>query len=174
MPTDIYIGDIPIEEAYLGDDPIEIDDNNGCRPCAAYTLRRQSFPSSPATWVSASNCFNGQTYVIDINSAVTRVFFASEIIAIGPNGVFGSIGNLSDSQGGNACKQVYGKEEYLPTDSVTFNNPSLGSFNMVGWVGKYGDWEQHLISPGGSIPGACTISGSFMHVCQMTSSATPC
>ena len=165
MPTDIYIGDIPIEEAYLGDDPIEMDDNNVCRPCYAYTMRRQSSPTSPATWVSASNCYNNETYIINANSAVTRVYAASENIAFGPNGVFGFSGLLSDGQGQGACKNAYGKEEYLPCESWTFTNTSAATFNYLGYYGCDGQWNQSLLNLngfGGDTITACIQSGSFI------------
>lgn len=175
MPTDIYIGDIPIEEAYLGDDPIEMDDNNGCLPCYAYTMRRQSSPSSPATWVSASNCYNNETFVINANSAVTRVYAASRNIEFGPNGVFGFAGLLSDGQGQGACKNAYGKEEYLPCDTVNFNNPSIGTFNMVGYVPCGSTtFTQVLLGLGGSTGEVCIVSGSFVSVAQATGSLGPC
>jgi len=176
MPTDIYIGDTPIEEAYLGDDPIQMDDNNVCRPCYGYTLRKQSFPVDiPPTWVSASNCYNNETFVIDANSAVTRVYAASENLAFGPNGVFGFAGLLSDGQGQNACKNAYGKEEYLPCDTVNFNNPSISTFNMVGYV-PCGSTEftQVLLAAGGSTGEVCIVSGSLVSVAQATGSLGPC
>lgn len=164
MPTDIYIGDTPIEEAYLGDDPIQMDDNNGCRPCYAYTMRRQSSPTSPATWVSASNCYNNETFVIDANSAVTRVYAASENLAFGPNGVFGFAGLLSDGQGQNACKNAYGKEEYLPCESWTFTNLAIASFNMIGYKPCNGDYTQGLMNLNGfagDTVTVCLTSGSL-------------
>ena len=165
MPTDIYIGDIPIEEAYLGDDPIQMDDNNVCRPCYGYTLRKQSFPVDiPPTWVSASNCYNNETFVLNVNSQVTRVYAASEIIEQGPNGVHGSIGALTGGQGQNACKNAYGKEEYLPCESWTFTNTG-NSFNYIGYYGCNGQWSQSLLQlPGfaGDTITACIQSGSFI------------
>lgn len=174
MPTDIYIGDTPIREVYLGDDPTQLDNNNGCKVCGGYSIRKDSGYPFPCVYVTARNCFNNQEFTLEVCSTVTRNFFASEIISVSAGSVFASIGTLSEAQGQNACKQVYGKEQYLPTDSVTFNNPSLGSFAMVGWVGKTGIWEQNLIAPGGSIAGACTISGSYISLAQTTGSLGPC
>lgn len=171
MPTSIYIGDIPIEEAYLGDEVVGIDDNNVCRPCASYTVRSNS--AFLDTWVSASSCYDNRTYSFDVLSTVTRRFFASEIIQVGPNSVFSFASFVATSQGANACKNAYGKEEDLPTELVTFNNPG-GEFVMVGYASADGTWGQGFISPGGSSPNVCLISGSFISLAQITASGTPC
>lgn len=165
MPTDIYIGDTPIREVYLGDDPTQLDDNNVCRPCTAYAIRRQTTPTSPATWVSASNCYNNETFVIGASSAVNRVFAASEIIEEGPNGVLTNSGQLSEAQGQNACKNAYGKEEYIPCESWTFTNTSAASFNYIGYYGCNGVWSQTLLNLNGFAGDtitACVQSGSFI------------
>jgi hypothetical protein len=164
MPTDIYIGDIPIEQAFLGDDPIEMDDNNGCRGCAAYTIRKDSGYPGPSTWVSASNCYTGETFVLNIASTVNRSFFASNIIAVGAGAVFGGGGSLTDAQGKNACKNAYGKEEYLPCESWTFTNLAIASFNMIGYKPCNGDYTQGLMNLNGfagDTVTVCLTSGSL-------------
>jgi hypothetical protein len=164
MPTNIYIGDIPIQEAYLGDVIVGIDDNNGCRGCAPYSIRKDSGFPGPFTWVSASNCYNGGTFVLDVGSTVTRNFFASNIIAVGDGAVFGGIGSLTPSQGVNACKNSYGKEEYLPCESWTFTNTAAATFNMVGYRECNGQYTQALLNLNGfsgDTLTVCIISGSY-------------
>ena len=164
MPTDIYIGDTPIEEAYLGDDPIQMDDNNVCRPCYGYSIRKGD-PIPPDASVTASNCYNNDTFEILVQSQVPRVFFASEIIdKTETNTVFQNQGLLSDAQGGQACKNAYGKEEYLPCESWTFTSLATSQFLYSGWKncnGEYELYQHNLAGFVGDTKTVCAQSGSW-------------
>jgi hypothetical protein len=157
MPTSIYIGDIPIEEAYLGDEVVGLDDNNVCGPCFVYTLAKDQL-GGVATSVTASNCYNGDIIQFTVLSQTPRGVAISRLIGLGDNADWKFVGMASTTP----CLNVYGKElQSLPLQSWTFTRTNPAQFPYVGYLSPEGIWGERKAGESVDFT-ACVVSGSFV------------
>ena len=157
MPTSIYIGDIPIEEAYLGDEVVGLDDNNVCGPCFVYTLAKEQL-GGVNTSVTASNCYNGDIIQFEVASQVPRGVAISRLIGLGDNADWKFVRIEPQSP----CLNAYGIElQSLPLQSWTFTRTNPSQLPYLGWLDGNGNWNERKAGESVDLT-ACVVSGSFV------------